>query len=93
MQEIMKVAEDFKLDILHLGTLHESRNGARDACPPNCDRRMAAVIIFNRYCAATVIRQYTDSHFVCLELTTGSGKWILVNQYYQYQLTLLSRIY
>jgi hypothetical protein len=45
---------------------------------------MSAIIIFNNKMRATTLTNLCGTHCNCIELSTGSGRWILINQYYQF---------
>lgn len=89
MHEIRKIAEEQSLDLICMQEPY-TRDGKVPGMPVTArvvcfgERPMAVTIIFNKQITATIIQQFSNTHNVCLELSSLAGKWILLNTYCQF---------
>lgn len=82
MQEFRKVAEELRLDLPCVQETYACSKNIK--AMPILERKIIAMIIFNDNVGTTLIRYCADAHCDFLELSTSVGRFILINQYYQF---------
>lgn len=89
LHEARKLVEELKIDILCLQEPY-TRRGKILGMPITSQiiltggNPQAATIVYNKNITVTKLSQFCDSHTVCIEISTPSGTWALVNMYFQY---------
>ena len=89
LQELRKIAEDEKLDIICLQEPY-TKSGKIPYWPVKTqilvkgNKPQAAIIIVNNNVKATTITQHSDEWTICAELHTKIGKFMLICSYFQY---------
>ncbi|KAK9716962.1 Endonuclease-reverse transcriptase [Popillia japonica] len=90
MAEIRKLAEELRLDILCIQEPY-AYQGFIPGMPIDArtvmygDRPKIATVIFNCGITATKLDHLSDSHSIVTEIHTPIGRWVLLNQYYQFE--------
>ncbi|KAK9701499.1 hypothetical protein QE152_g30586 [Popillia japonica] len=85
-----KLAEELRFDIICIQEPY-TYQGSIPGMPIDArtvmygDRPKTATVIFNRGITATKLDHLSDSHSVVIEIHTHIGRWVLLNQYYQFE--------
>ena len=89
LQELRKLIEEMKLDVLCLQEPY-SRSGSIPHLPVTArvikegEMPMAVIVVLNKQIKVLRISQLCNSHSICLEINYYGKMWILVNSYFQY---------
>nr|CAD7461046.1 unnamed protein product [Timema tahoe] len=90
LQEIRKLAEEYKLDVVCIQEPYTLR-GKVPYMPvvarivTSGDLPMSAIVIFNRDIMVTKITQLSNQWVTCVELGTGQGRVMVANLYFQFR--------